>query len=190
MAPDFAAAYDEHVWAIYGFFAYRVRNRADAEDLTQQTFERALRAWHRFDPERGSQGTWLLAIARNLLIDHHRADRGHRNEPIDEVGDERLGSHLADPDLGLEPALAGALAELRPRDREIVALRFGGDLTGAEIADMTGLTLANVQQILSRSLRRLREALDGRAVPESPASGGERTGAEHADRRHGEQDEA
>jgi RNA polymerase sigma factor (sigma-70 family) len=180
MAPDFAAAYDEHVWAIYGFFAYRVRSRADAEDLTQQTFERALRAWHRYDPERGSQATWLMAIARNLLIDHHRADRGPSQEPIDEVGDERLGSHVADPDLGLDPGLAAALAALRLRDREIVALRYGADLSGAEIAELTGLTLANVQQILSRSLRRLREALD---------SGGERARAEHAERGHGEQGE-
>jgi RNA polymerase sigma-70 factor (ECF subfamily) len=186
MAPDFAAAYDEHVWAVYGFFAYRVRNRTDAEDLTQQTFERALRAWHRFDPERGSQSTWLLAIARNLLIDHQRADRSPRQDPLDDVADERLGSELADPDLGLEPALAAALATLRPRDREIVALRFGGDLTGAEIAELTGLSLANVQQILSRSLRRLREALD---EPATAVSGGERARAEHADRGHGEQGE-
>jgi RNA polymerase sigma-70 factor (ECF subfamily) len=185
MAPDLAAAYDEHVWAVYGFFAYRVRNRADAEDLTQQTFERAVRAWHRFDPERGSLATWLLAIARNLLIDHQRASRDHRQEPIDGVADERLGSHMAAPDLGLDPALAAALATLRPRDREIVALRYGGDLTGGEIATITGLSLANVQQILSRSLRRLRETLDDDAL----VSGGQRTGAKRAERGHREQEE-
>ena len=42
---NFAAAYDEQLWHVYGFFAYRIRCRAEAEDLTQQTFERALRAW-------------------------------------------------------------------------------------------------------------------------------------------------
>jgi RNA polymerase sigma-70 factor (ECF subfamily) len=183
---DFAAAYDEHVWSVYGFLAYRMRNRADAEDLTQQTFERALRSWHRFDPERGSEATWLLAIARNLLIDHHRADRSSRQESLHDVGDERLGSALADPDLGLDPALAAALATLRPRDREIVALRFGGDLTGAEIAELTALSLPNVQQILSRSLRRLRQALEPDA---EPVSAGERAGAEHAEGGDGEQHE-
>ena len=40
MSRDFAEAYDEHVWSVYGFFAYRVRRRDDAEDLTQRTFER------------------------------------------------------------------------------------------------------------------------------------------------------
>ena len=62
--------------------------------------------------------------------------------------------------LGLDPALAGALGQLGEREREIVALRFGGDLSGPEIAVLTGLTLANVQQILSRSLRRLRSLLE------------------------------
>ena len=73
----------------------------------------------------------------------------------------QLGSELPDPDLGIEPELATALAELAPRDREVLALRFGGDLNGPEIAAMTGLTLANVQQILSRSLRRLHKRVEG-----------------------------
>jgi len=49
---------------------------------------------------------------------------------------------------------------LGDRDRELIALRFGGDLTGPEIAELTGLSLANVQQILSRSLRRMRAEMD------------------------------
>jgi RNA polymerase sigma factor (sigma-70 family) len=159
MSGDFAAIYDEEVWSVYGFFAYRVRCASDAEDLTQRTFERALRSWRRYDPERAPVRTWLLAIARNLLIDHYRAMPDERMQPLDEVEEERLGSEMPEPDLGLDPALAEALAILSPRDREVLALRFGGDLTGPEIAELTGLSLSNVQQILSRSLRRLREAL-------------------------------
>lgn len=163
MSGSFADVYDEQIWNVYGFFAYRVRCRADAEDLTQRTFERALRAWARFDPERAPVGAWLLAIARNLLIDHYRADSSSRHRPLEEVEKERLGSEVPEPDLGIEPALAEALATLSPRDREIIALRFGGDLTGPEIAELTDLSLANVQQILSRSLRRLRDALEAPA---------------------------
>jgi RNA polymerase sigma factor (sigma-70 family) len=165
MSRDFAEAYNQHVWGVYGFFAYRVRSRADAEDLTQRTFEKALRAWRRFDPNRGAVSPWLLAIARNLLIDHYRSDSSSREQPLDEVSEERLGSELPDSDLGIEPDLATALAELSPRDREVVALRFGGDLTGPEIADLTGLSLSNVQQILSRSLRRMRTALEKTEAP-------------------------
>jgi RNA polymerase sigma-70 factor (ECF subfamily) len=176
-ARDFSAVYDEHVWQVYGFFAYRMRTRADAEDLTQQTFERALKAWPRYDPAKASVGTWLIVIARNLLIDHFRADRSSRQQPLDELD----GSHDAlvdssvEPDLGLEPDLERALASLNGREREIIALRFGGELTGPEIAEATGLSLANVQQILSRSLRRMRAVIDEESAADR-AAGGESPG--------------
>lgn len=70
--------------------------------------------------------------------------------------------------LGLSPELEQALEALDDRERELIALRFGGELTGPEIAELTGLTLANVQQILSRTLRKLRARLESAAV----ASGG------------------
>lgn len=160
MAGDFETVYEDEIWNVYAFLAYRVRAVGDAEDLTQQTFERALRAWRRFDPERSPARTWLLSIARNLLIDHYRADPSARQQPLEDVPEERLGSELPEPDLGIDPDLAAALATLSPRDREVVALRYGGDLNGPEIAELTGLTVANVQQILSRSLRKLRGQLE------------------------------
>jgi RNA polymerase sigma-70 factor (ECF subfamily) len=158
---EFVAIYDDHVWRVYGFFAYRLRSRQDAEDLTQLTFERALRAWDRYDSQRAGVATWLIAIARNLLIDHLRAGGSGSRAT---VGDQDLEALPAPPDqhrIGLDPDLELALSELNPRERELIALRFGGDLTGPEIAELTGLTLANVQQILSRSLRQMRAALDG-----------------------------
>lgn len=162
--------YDEHVWRVYGFLAYRLSDRAAAEDLTQATFERALRAWSRFDPRRASEQTWLLTIARNLLIDHHRRDRSDRLEPIDE---RVLPTHPGPEErIGGFPELSEALGRLNERDREILALRFGGDLSGPEIAALVGLSLGNVQQILSRSLRKLRELLEADAGQPSDASPG------------------
>jgi RNA polymerase sigma factor (sigma-70 family) len=161
----FAQLYDEHVWLVYGFFGYRVRSQSDAEDLTQHTFERALRAWDRFDEGRASARTWLMSIARNLLVDHYRSDRSERHEPIDGPDSHRelASTGQDDPRLGPSPELAAALDTLRDRDREILALRFGGDLAGPEIAEITGLSLANVQQILSRSLKQLRTELEASA---------------------------
>jgi RNA polymerase sigma factor (sigma-70 family) len=158
---DFARVYEEHVWRVYGFLAYRIRDRDVAEDLTQATFERALRAWSRFDPRRASESTWLIAIASNLLIDHHRRDRSDRIEEID----ERVLPAVSGPEerLPASPELVEALTRLGERDREVVALRFGGDLTGPEIATLMDLSLANVQQILSRSLRKLRVLLEDAA---------------------------
>src|SRR3954447_13178060 len=150
MSEDSATAvarlFDEHVWDVYGFVAYRVGNRAEAEDLTQQTFERALRAWRRFDPTRAQPRTWLLAIARNLLVDHYRRDRSklHRHLGEGGISEEQLpteeGLESAEP----SPAVAAALDTLSQRDREVVALRFGADLRGPEIAELLDLRLANV----------------------------------------------
>jgi len=173
-APDFASVYEEHVWQVYGFLAYRLSAREDAEDLTQLTFERALRAWGRFDARRAQPGTWLLTIARNLLIDRYRSTGAAAvMEPLHETPEQRLPAIEFDPSLGLSPELARALSRLDARAREIVALRFGGDLTGPEIAGLTDLSLANVQQILSRSLRQLRSDLGQREEKEGAARSGE-----------------
>jgi RNA polymerase sigma-70 factor (ECF subfamily) len=158
LVPRFDDAVEDHMSDVYAFFAYRLASRADAEDLTQTTFERAYKAWRRYDPRRASVRTWLLAIARNLLIDHYRSSAGRRADQLDD--DPELAAPDAPLDLGTNPSLARALDMLGEREREIIALRFGGDLTGPEIATLTGLTLANVQQIMSRSLRRLRVELE------------------------------
>jgi RNA polymerase sigma factor (sigma-70 family) len=161
--PDFHSVCEQHMPELYAFFAYRLGSRTEAEDLTQETLERAFRAWSRYDPSRAAPRTWLLAIARNLLIDHFRASAGRRALNLeDEPG---IAAPDVEPDFGLDPDLAVALSRLPQRDREIVALRFGADLSGPEIVALTGLTLANVQQILSRSLRRLREDLEPPVPP-------------------------
>jgi RNA polymerase sigma-70 factor (ECF subfamily) len=99
-----------------------------------------------------------MSIAHNILIDHYRRDRTAQQEPVEDHPAHRE-LRAEEPDIGLSPDLAAALEGLGDRDRELVALRFGADLTGPEIADLTGLSLANVQQILSRSLRKLRAEL-------------------------------
>lgn len=162
---EFARVYDEHVWRVYGFISYRLRDRDVAEDLTQVTFERALRAWSRFDPKQSSVSTWLLAIARNLLIDHYRQDRSALHQPLE----ERVEPTTPGPEerFAAAPAVVEALAQLSEREREIVALRFGADLSGAEIAALLDLTLANVQQIMSRTLRKLRALLETQSAADA-----------------------
>lgn len=160
---EFARVYDDHLRHVYGFLAYRLRDRDLAEDLTQAAFERALRAWPRFDPRKASERTWLLAIARNLMIDHHRREYP---EPSGEI-DENLLPSTPGPEQAYAawPELQHALQHLSEREREVIALRFGADLSGPEIAELTELTLANVQQILSRSLKRLRALLEDAGQP-------------------------
>jgi RNA polymerase sigma-70 factor (ECF subfamily) len=160
-SEDFEAAYDACIFRVYGFFAYRLTSREEAEDLCQVTFEHALRAWGRFDRTRAAPATWLLAIARNVLIDHYRRQPAARDRVLHEVDESCLPASAGPgPSLGLEPDLERALAGLAPRSRELIALRYGGELSGAEIAEISDLSLANVQQILSRALREMRATLD------------------------------
>lgn len=166
MPLSFEQAYEQHVDRVYGFLAYRVNSPADAEDLTQLTFERALRAWRRFDERRGTLGSWLLTIARNALIDYRRRDRSSVQTSLSrgEVGYGDLPSSAGPEEdrLGPSPELVAALRHLRTRDREVLALRFGADMGIQEIAGIMGLSVANAQQILSRALRKLRGELETR----------------------------
>lgn len=165
MGRDFIDAYEEYVWDVYGYIAYRTGSRLDAEDLTQTTFERAFRAWDRFDERKASLRTWLLAIARNALIDHARADRRDTQISVSGLEDETnpaLPTHSGpeQTQLGLSADLEAALSRLSQREREVLAFRFGADLRGREIAELLGITVANVHQLLSRSLRKLRQELE------------------------------
>jgi len=165
----FAEIYDEGVGRVYGFFGYRLSSREEAEDLTQLTFERALRAWDRFDPSRATPATWLMAIARNVLVDHYRRERTVSVADVEHVNGATRAM-TAEPGLGISPDLESALGRLSERDRDLIALRFGADLSGTEIAGLTGLSRSNVHQILSRALRRLRDELEPARTPTERAT--------------------
>jgi RNA polymerase sigma factor (sigma-70 family) len=155
------AVYRENVSAVYGFFSYSV-GPDTAEDLTAATFERVVRSWDQFDPTRSSERTWIFTIARNLLTDHWRWRRHRRGPSID--ANPELVESIAGSDDPLarsldRNALKGWLEQLGEREREVLALRYVADLSVAEIGECLDLSVANVHQICSRSLRRLRSAI-------------------------------
>jgi RNA polymerase sigma factor (sigma-70 family) len=154
--------YRAHVRAVFGFFAYAV-GREEAEDLTSQTFERVVRAWDSFDAAKASERTWILSIARNALTDHFRR-RSHRQALSTDEHPALLDSVLDTDDplarqLTIE-SLKEWLGALGERERLVLALHFGADLSAADIAEATQLSVANVHQIVSRSLRKLRDAAE------------------------------
>lgn len=165
----FRRLYRTHVRAVYAFLAYSVS--ADiAEDLTSTTFERALKAFDRFDPEKAGERTWLLAIARNALTDHYRRQR-HRNAASTDEHPALLDRLIDSEDPLARHAsmegLVGWLQELSPRQQEVVAMRFGADMSAREVAEALDMTEANVHQIASRALRLLRASAERRAVSDS-----------------------
>jgi RNA polymerase sigma-70 factor (ECF subfamily) len=161
--------YREHVDAVYAFFGYSVPRTA-AEDLTSSTFERVIRSWRSYDPRRSSERTWILSIARNLLWDHFRRE-SHRTALSTDEHPE-LVEALAGVDgsygrILSDDALLAWLAPLDEREREVVVLRYALELSGAEVAEVMGLSTANVHQIASRALRRLRQLAKEHGVRDS-----------------------
>lgn len=156
--------YRDHLDAVFAFFAYSL-NRQAAEDLTATTFERVVRHWGRYDAGLASERTWILSIARNTLIDHYRRQSHRQTTSLDEH--PLLLDALASEDDPLARSLSSGafaewLAELGERERTVLAMRYAADLTAAEIASLLDLSEANVHQIVSRTLKKLRAQAEAR----------------------------
>lgn len=154
--PSFDAVVAEQLDGVYRYLVYLTGDRAAAEDLAAETFEKAFRSWRRFDPRRGAPRTWLCSIARGVAVDWFRAesrrrkreDQFARDEPVAAFGD------------GLPGPLEAALRELAPGEREVIALRILLDLDGPSAARVLGISNTACSTRLSRALKRLEELTD------------------------------
>jgi RNA polymerase sigma factor (sigma-70 family) len=148
---------------VYAYVAYRVGDGADAEDITSATFERALRYRASFDERRGEPVAWLIGIARREISIHFAGTRASTLEGIEIT---------APGDLAVDTAgrldLHAAVATLAERDRELIALRYGADLTAKQIAQVVESTPNAVEVALHRALARLRDRMTGEAAPVEP----------------------
>ena len=156
--PDWDAVYAEELPRVYNFFRYRFGPSADAEELTSRTFEKAWRARHRYRRDIAGFSTWLLAIARNVAIDHIRARRAYL--PLEAAASVAASAATPEQDVinGSDAArLASLLATLPERERELLSLKYGAGMTNRAIASVTGLSESNVGTILHRAVRTLRD---------------------------------
>ncbi len=152
----FARLWREHAGPLFAYAMYRTHDRALAEDIVGDTFERVLRGRTRFDRRRGSERTWIYAIARNCLTDHARRNGAERRalERLEAQLDDDASDDLAR--LDERDLVRRALASLNADERDIVALRYGAGLTAPEIAGLLGEPRTTVEGRLYRALRRLR----------------------------------
>src|SRR5712671_1994465 len=157
-APDWDAVYRTELPRVYNFFRYRLGDVPDVEDLTARTFEKAWRARHRYRRDVAGFATWLLSIARNVAIDHIRARR--LDLPLELAAEVPARSNTPEDDMvqGSEAErLAGLLATLPDRERELMALKYGAGMTNRAIARATGLSESNIGTILHRAVQTLRD---------------------------------
>jgi RNA polymerase sigma-70 factor, ECF subfamily len=152
---SFAEA-ENHLDDVFGYLSWFTGDRVVAEDLTAETFERALRLWHRFDPDRGSARTWLCQLARTVALDHFRSERRRSRREELAAQPERFEDRIAD---GLSPELEEAVRHLSAGEREVIALRVVLDVDARAAAAMLGISVTNCTTRLNRALRKLEEAL-------------------------------
>ncbi|MEP6978905.1 MAG: sigma-70 family RNA polymerase sigma factor, partial [Thermoleophilia bacterium] len=138
------------------YVAYRIGEGPEAEDVTSDVFERALRYRDSYEPSRGEPIAWLIGIARRCIEDTLRARQTLMSEPLE----------VADPtDLEDETvrrlALGRQLSHLDVGDQELIALRYGADLTARQIGELIGMRRNAVEVALHRALARLRAQLEG-----------------------------
>jgi RNA polymerase sigma-70 factor, ECF subfamily len=162
---------------------YRIARRLTggqqaAEDLVQETYLRAFRAWRSYRPGT-NLAAWLATIMRNANLDElRRQSRRPIQEPLDDDGDYYLYNRLAES--GPQPqdevlarlsgtAIVSALGDVPPNFREVVVLVDVGDFSYAEAAGILGIPIGTVMSRLYRGRRLLKRALADRTGGEVPA---------------------
>jgi RNA polymerase sigma-70 factor, ECF subfamily len=151
MRRDPLAHPEELIKRVYAYVAYAIGDGPDAEDVTSETFERALRYRKSYDPAKGSPATWLVGIARHCIADRPRPTAGGQVEH--ETGHDGLG------DRADVLVVRAAVARLPERDRELVALRYGADLTSRQIGELLDMQTNAVEVALHRLHGKLRPEL-------------------------------
>jgi len=151
---------------VYSYVAYRIGDGPDAQDVTSATIERALRGRATYDPARGAPVAWILGIARTCLAEAMT----RRETPVGELPDAASRGDLEEESVR-RLSLAAALATLDEREQELIALRYGADLTAKRIGEVLGLQTNAVEVALHRALGRLRDRLEGveKETPAEPA---------------------
>jgi RNA polymerase sigma-70 factor (ECF subfamily) len=153
----FARLYREHTEAVFNYCLFQTGNRAVAEDLTADTFERAWRARRRYRPERAAFNTWLFTIARRVVIDWQRRQA---RRPLFKLREEQPGE-APSPESQIEESeqqrrLRALIRSLEPHEQEMIALKFGAAMTNREIAQLLDKSETAIGSAIHRIMQKLR----------------------------------
>ena len=154
--PDIESLYQAYYSKVMGYIYSRIRNRADAEDICSDVFEKVQRKLPDFDPEKASVSTWIFTITRNTVIDHYR-----RSKPTEELDENMSDSAELDESLLNSETLselAGALRALPEELRDIIVLRYYDGKPLTEVAEIMGLSYGAVKLRHQSAIAKLRKA--------------------------------
>ena len=172
------ALYARYAPRIYGLGLVLLKDRADAEDLVQDTFLKVWRTGSAFDPRRGSLDGWILLIARSLAIDllRRRTVERKRLSSLSSVTDVtvELGPEWHTEQRDLIEHVLKSMHRLPPRQRSAVALAYLGERSSAQVAKSQGIPLGTVKNRIRAGIATLRRTLgeegSGRPLTGLPAS--------------------
>jgi RNA polymerase sigma-70 factor (ECF subfamily) len=166
----FGRLYERHRGRVYRFACSRLRNSYDAEDLTAEVFMRAWQAIERYQPSGAPFGAWLHRIASNAIVDQRRRRRG-LVEDIDQHHDLAATGSVEELVAGRDRMrrIGLAVQRLPARQRRVLALRFGHDMTHDAIAERMGRSPGAVKVLQHRAIARVREAV--RAAGDAAGAG-------------------
>ena len=160
MRAAFAALYEAHMPRVYRYVLYRVGDVPTAEDLTSTVFEKALNSFHRYSSEQASFPTWLMAIARNTLIDYYRMSGKRRDIPLEAAREVTADDPLPDEEAARKEELEVlrlCISRLSRREQEIISFKFGAGTTNRSIAGLLNVSESNIGVTLYRAVHKLRE---------------------------------
>jgi RNA polymerase sigma-70 factor (ECF subfamily) len=160
-AESFTEIFETYYDKMFRYIYYRVGDYHAAEDLCGLAFERAIANYASYDPRKAGLAVWLFAIAGNAVTDYHRNRNKYKFLPLEVLGDvaspdDPEASHLTEE---RNRELRGALAKLRAKERNLIALKYGAGLKNTEIAALTGAGASNVGVVLSRGMKKLERFL-------------------------------
>jgi RNA polymerase sigma-70 factor (ECF subfamily) len=158
----FGQLYDHYQGSVYRFVYYRTRSQTLAEDITSETFLRALRNMSGFRWQGKDFGAWLMTIARNLCTDHFKAGRTRLEQTTEDMGvhdDATEGPENAVMAGLTNELLLDGLRQLSDEQRDCLIMRFLQGLSIAETAEVLGRSEGAVKQLQLRGVRNLAKLL-------------------------------
>jgi RNA polymerase sigma-70 factor (ECF subfamily) len=158
----FAQLYEENFDRVYRYISLRLRNQAEAEDLSQDVFVKALEAIGSYKWRNLPFASWLFRIAHNQMVDHMRKQSRTKEAALDDDSvtsiSEANPASIAEQGLEIE-RLLDSVEKLSPAQREVISLRFGAELSIAEAARVLGKSPGTVKALQYNGIVALRKML-------------------------------
>jgi len=156
----FAQLYEEYFDKIYRYIAFKIGNKTEAEDMTQQVFLNAIKSISSFRWRGIPFSAWLFRIAHNQVVDYLRKKAKHATTSLDEVlvSNGNNPQLVAEQNLDIERLLL-ATKQLTQAQREVISLRFASELSIAQVAKVMGKSQGAIKALQHSAIVALRKTL-------------------------------